>query len=51
MKPNKNQRIELWKKLIPVNLPLEENFDLEELAKYELNLVVKLSLLLKKYSL
>ena len=36
MKPNKNQRIELWKKLIPVNLPLEENFDLEELAKYEL---------------
>ena len=36
MKPNKNQRIELWKKLIPGNLPLEENFDLEELAKYEL---------------
>ncbi|MBY0541673.1 MAG: ATP-binding protein [Campylobacterales bacterium] len=36
VKPNKVQRIDLWKKLIPVNLPLEENFDIEELAKYEL---------------
>ena len=36
VKPNKAQRIDLWKKLIPVNLPLEENFDIEELAKYEL---------------
>ncbi|MDD2886775.1 MAG: ATP-binding protein [Aliarcobacter sp.] len=36
VKPNKAQRIELWKKLIPANLPLEENFDIEELAKYEL---------------
>ncbi len=36
VKPNKAQRIELWKKLLPANLPLEENFDIEELAKYEL---------------
>ena len=36
VKPNKAQRIDLRKKLIPVNLPLEENFDIEELAKYEL---------------
>ncbi|MFW3441276.1 ATP-binding protein [Aliarcobacter butzleri] len=36
VKPNKNQRIALWKKLLPYNLPLEENFDIEELAKYEL---------------
>ena len=36
VKPNKAQRIDLWKKLIPANLPLEENFDIEELAKYEL---------------
>ena len=36
VKPNKAQRIDLWKKLIPVNLPLEGNFDIEELAKYEL---------------
>ena len=36
VKPNKAQRIELWKKLLPTNLPLETNFDIEELAKYEL---------------
>ncbi|MCT7909666.1 ATP-binding protein [Arcobacter lacus] len=36
VKPNKNQRIALWKKLLPSNLPLEESFDIEELAKYEL---------------
>ncbi|QKF78833.1 ATP-binding protein [Arcobacter defluvii] len=36
IKPNKAQRIELWKKLIPANLPLEKDFDIEELAKYEL---------------
>ena len=36
VKPNKVQRIELWKKLLPVNLPLEKDFDIEELAKYEL---------------
>ncbi|MCB9097004.1 ATP-binding protein [Arcobacter aquimarinus] len=36
IKPNKDQRVKLWKKLLPANLPLEENFDIEELAKYEL---------------
>ena len=36
LKPNKEQRIELWKKLIPSTLPLEENFDVEQLAHYEL---------------
>ena len=33
VKPNKVQRIELWKKLLPANLPLEKDFDIEELAK------------------
>lgn len=36
LKPNKAQRLDLWKKLIPASLPLEDNFDMEELAKYEL---------------
>jgi SpoVK/Ycf46/Vps4 family AAA+-type ATPase len=36
VKPNKVQRIDLWKKLLPQNLPLEDEFDVEELAKYEL---------------
>ncbi|MFY9082723.1 ATP-binding protein, partial [Aliarcobacter butzleri] len=31
VKPNKNQRIALWKKLLPSNLPLEKDFDIEEL--------------------
>jgi len=36
MKPNKEQRLALWEKLLPSNLPLCENFDLNELASYEL---------------
>ena len=36
VKPNKAQRLDLWKKLIPASLPLEENFDMDELSKYEL---------------
>lgn len=36
LKPDENQRLELWKKLLPENLPLEENFDLEALKKYQL---------------
>ena len=36
VKPNKNQRLDLWKKLLPPTLPLEKDFDIEELAKYEL---------------
>ena len=36
IKPNKKQRLELWKKLLPSNLPLSEDFDIEKLATYDL---------------
>lgn len=36
LKPNKEQRFDLWKKLLPVNLPLETDFDIEKIAKHEL---------------
>lgn len=36
LKPNKDQRIALWKKLLPTNLPLEKDFDIEKIAKHEL---------------
>jgi SpoVK/Ycf46/Vps4 family AAA+-type ATPase len=36
IKPNKTQRIKLWEKLLPPTLPLSDDFELEELAKYEL---------------
>ncbi|MBU0925712.1 ATP-binding protein [bacterium] len=36
VKPNKAQRLDLWKKLLPSTLPLDKDFDIEELAKYEL---------------
>ncbi|GGD41622.1 ATPase AAA [Malaciobacter pacificus] len=36
IKPNKTQRIKLWEKLLPSTLPLSDDFELEELAKYEL---------------
>jgi SpoVK/Ycf46/Vps4 family AAA+-type ATPase len=36
VKPNKTQRLELWKKLLPPSLPFDKDFDIEELAKYEL---------------
>jgi SpoVK/Ycf46/Vps4 family AAA+-type ATPase len=36
VKPNKEQRLSLWEKLLPSNLPLSEDFDIKELAKYEL---------------
>ena len=36
VKPNKEQRVELWKKLIPQTLPLEKDFDFEKIAQYEL---------------
>jgi SpoVK/Ycf46/Vps4 family AAA+-type ATPase len=36
VKPNLLQRVQIWKKLLPSNLPLEENFNIDELAKYEL---------------
>ncbi len=35
-KPNLEQRVELWEKLLPSNLPLDKNFDLKELSKHEL---------------
>ena len=35
-KPNLEQRVHLWQKLLPPNLPLEENFDVKKLAKHEL---------------
>jgi len=36
VKPNHEQRVELWKKLIPATLPLENGFDFEKIAKHEL---------------
>lgn len=45
-KPNKEQRLSLWKKMLPKNAPYEEGFDAHELAEYSLtggqiNLVIK----------
>jgi len=36
LKPEKNQRKTLWEKLLPKNLPLEDNFDIDKLAKSKL---------------
>jgi len=36
VKPNEKQRLELWEKLLPSNLPLEEGFDMSKLAKFDL---------------
>ncbi len=35
-KPNKEQRLSLWKKMLPKNAPYEEGFDAHELADYSL---------------
>jgi len=35
-KPNKEQRLSLWKKMLPLHAPYEEGFDLNELAEYSL---------------
>lgn len=35
-KPNLEQRISLWTKLLPSNLPLCDNFDIKKIAQYEL---------------
>ncbi|WP_294961161.1 ATP-binding protein [Sulfurimonas sp.] len=45
-KPDEAQRAQLWKMMLPLNAPYEENFDLKELATYSLtggqiNLIVK----------
>jgi SpoVK/Ycf46/Vps4 family AAA+-type ATPase len=33
LKPDEKQRVELWEKLLPNTLPLEENFSIEKLSK------------------
>ncbi|HEY9202998.1 MAG TPA: ATP-binding protein, partial [Sulfurimonas sp.] len=35
-KPNKEQRLALWKKMLPLNAPYEEGFDVNELSSYSL---------------
>lgn len=45
-KPKELQRVELWKKMLPVDAPYEEGFDIQALSKYSLtggqiNLIVK----------
>ncbi|MBE0513671.1 ATP-binding protein [Sulfurimonas sp.] len=35
-KPNKEQRLSLWNKMLPLHAPYEEAFDLNELAEYSL---------------
>lgn len=36
VKPNEEQRLELWKKLLPENLPLEKGFEVTKLSVYSL---------------
>jgi SpoVK/Ycf46/Vps4 family AAA+-type ATPase len=36
-RPNESQRKELWQLAIPESLPLEDDFDMDKLAKYELS--------------
>ncbi len=36
VKPDEKQRLELWEKLLPKELPLEDKFEKSALAKYEL---------------
>lgn len=36
VKPNEEQRLQLWKKLLPENLPLEAGFDITKLSVYSL---------------
>jgi len=45
-KPNKEQRLELWKKMLPKSAPYADDFEIEKLAEYSLtggqiNLIVK----------
>ena len=35
-KPTQEQRVQLWQKLLPQNLPFETGFDVSDLAKHEL---------------
>ncbi|MGB5918397.1 ATP-binding protein [Arcobacter sp.] len=36
VKPNKEQRLELWKKLLPGNIPLDKDFDINKISEIEL---------------
>ncbi len=36
VKPNKEQRLEIWKKLLPENIPLDKNFDINKISEVEL---------------
>jgi len=36
VKPNREQRLELWTKLLPENIPLDTNFDVEKISEVEL---------------
>lgn len=45
-RPNKEQRVRLWQKMLPQNAPYEEGFEVEKLSGYDLsggqiNLIVK----------
>ncbi len=45
-RPNKEQRVRLWQKMLPQNAPYEESFEVEKLSGYDLsggqiNLIVK----------
>lgn len=45
-KPDEAQRVELWEKMLPQNAPYEDNFRIEELAKFpltggQINLIIK----------
>ena len=45
-KPNKEQRLQLWRLMLPLNAPYAKKFDIEELSSYSLtggqiNLIVK----------
>jgi SpoVK/Ycf46/Vps4 family AAA+-type ATPase len=45
-RPNIEQRVRLWQKMLPENAPYEEGFDIEKLSSYDLsggqiNLIVK----------
>jgi AAA+ superfamily predicted ATPase len=35
-KPTKEERIKLWEKLLPTNLPLDKEFDIKKLAEHDL---------------
>jgi len=48
-RPNREQRLELWKMMLPENAPYEENFDINDLCKYDLS-GGQINLVIKNYS-